>query len=232
MDSRASVFPIVICISLLFLSAPVLAAPVLDQFQDVASEKSVAYWDGVLLAQTFTAGQSGVLDHVSIGQTVGMSDIGTPIGIYPTTIEIRDTTAGGLPGTTVLGTASAPSGFTNGWNDIDFLSENITMTPGTTYSIVLQNNNASFSNFTNADWDPASYTPGALYYNYNNGGWNSNFSFVNAAYSAGGDAQFRTYVTGAITPPPEPNPNPTIPAPGALALAGLGLACVRWLRRR
>jgi hypothetical protein len=220
---RASTFSTVVCISLL-MSAPVWAAPVLDQYQDGADAKALSYWDGVLLGQTFTAGQSGVLDHVSIGQTVGMSDIGTPIGTWPTTIEIRDTTAEGLPGETVLGTAYAPSGFTDGWNDISFLSQNIAITPDTTYAITLQNQNASYSNYAHVNWDPASYTDGALWYKNGATPWNPDFSFVNVDYAPGGDMQFRTYIV-----PPE---QPTIPAPGALLLTCLGTAAAGWFRRR
>ena len=150
---RASTISTVVCISLL-LSAPVLAAPALDQYQNGAGGQVASFWDSVLLGQTFTAGQSGTLDHVSIGAQERT---------YPATVEIRNTTGTGEPGTTVLGSTSMPTGFVTGWNDVDFSSLDIPMTAGTTYAIVLLNSDPSNADFVNANWNPAPCTGGGLW---------------------------------------------------------------------
>jgi hypothetical protein len=209
---RASAISTVLCISLVSLSASAPAAPVLDQHQELAGGTRPAFWDSVLLAQTFTAGQSGVLDHLELGLD----------GSNPATVQIRDTVSG-QPGTTLLGSVDMPSGFVNGWNDIDFLSQGVAMSAGTTYAIVLLNSVPSSVDFVNANWDPTSYAGGDMWWNDHDAGWEQNFGFLGTLYGEG-DMQFRTYVD---TDPPASS----VPAPSALILAGIGATAVRWLRR-
>jgi hypothetical protein len=126
-------------------------------------------------------------------------------------VQIRDTVAG-HPGSTVLGSVSLSSHLpTNGWGSISFLTQNIVITAGEMYSIVvLPPSNSEGTVTLGVNGDPASYAGGALWV-YRNGAWD-----INSYWE--GDVQFRTYVeTG-----------PAIPAPGALILAGF----VAWLRRR
>jgi hypothetical protein len=209
---RARIVSIFVCS--LLLSAPALAVPVLDQYQDGsggAGGGNPAFWDSVLVAQTFTAGESGVLDHLEMGVS----------GANPMTVQIRDT-VGGAPGTTVLGTVDLSSAPTDGWNTIDFLSQGIILTEGTAYAIVLLNPNPSSSDSAYANWDPASYADGGMWWNNSGAGWNSNFSFMGTLYGEG-DLQFRTYVEPVTVP---------VPAPGALLLAGIGMGLIRCVQRR
>ncbi len=122
-----------------FIVTPVRASLcVLDQFQ-VNQNYSYAVGDSTLMAQTFTAGLTGVLCHIEIGNTSGISwgDASPPV------VEIRDTiTVEGQrqPGS-LLGSGSVtlsdpvPS---NGWTlPISFLAQGIDVTAGQIYSIVL-----------------------------------------------------------------------------------------------
>lgn len=91
-----------------------------------------------LMAQTFTAGLTGVLCHIEIGNTTGF----TWSGVSPPVVQIRNTvvdTQGVQPGSTVFGTVtlSEPVPF-NGWTPpISFLTRGIDVTAGQMYSIVL-----------------------------------------------------------------------------------------------
>lgn len=189
------------------------AVPTLDQYQENGDGGS-AFYEGMSLAQTFTAGLSGKLDHVEVG-------IGNPPGpTYPTTMEIR-TTDSGLPGSTILGSVNVPTGGLYwGWNSFDFSDQCIPITTGTMYAMVLSSNDPAvgyYYNWVLVKWelDGSAYTAGQSCNNYGSG-----WSVVDIGPPPGrSDWQFRTYV------------NP-IPAPGALVLGSLGLSIVSWLRRR
>jgi len=101
---------------------------VLDQSQEVG-QFMVPIWYNPEVAQTFTAGISGRLDSIELAVVPWHPQIDM-------LVEIRDTQAS-APGNTLLGgvVASVPEAAV--WTSIDLRSQNISLTAGEMYSIVL-----------------------------------------------------------------------------------------------
>jgi hypothetical protein len=170
---------------LLAWCSPVLSAVYLDQHQEV-SNGQVKFYDGHMEAQTFTAGLSGMLDHIEFNAH----------GDYPARVQIRNT-VGGRPGDFVLGSVFLPDGFDNlHWDSIDFSSQNIAITSGVMYAIVFSNTEPSdtfwLSDGVATARLPAPYSGGDLWET-----WEGVWVLDDADMPA--DIQFRTYVNTSPT---------------------------------
>jgi hypothetical protein len=178
------------------------SAGTLDQ-QQTQQNTSVGVNSTQSLAQTFTAGLSGVLDRVDL--LLAGTGVGLPTA--PMTVEIRDA-PGGNPGTTVLASASVPSSAV-ALDSYAFvpatLAIPVNVSAGTQYAIVAYSSTDGTHTFIwglESVGDP--YPPGAPF-----------FQAVSppgptwAPDALGGDQAFKTYVTPPA--PPSGQGNPTSP---------------------
>jgi len=135
MSSRLLIATLTGAMVLALVPATVFAGT-LDQAQEdtSTSQQWICGQDDVLggcplsEAQTFTAGISGLLDEVQLH--VIRSE-----GSDPLTVEIRNTTNSGFPGTQVLATGSIADSATADWQSVDFDTMAI-VEAGTHYAIV------------------------------------------------------------------------------------------------
>jgi len=206
---------VIMVVGCLLLSSAAQATVVLDQFQEDENGGAGIGGDYTPGAQTFTAGLSGVLDHVDLGNTTawGMVPNVAPV------VEIWSTTAG-QPGPTVLGSVTSPNPIPwRGWLSVDFLALGIGLTAGQMYAIVLYPATQGSYVTVGVQFDPPDlYGPGEFCSYDSEVGWVHGFSLGGPT----GDMQFRTYM----------QVGPTVPAPGAVVLGTLGAGLVGWLRRR
>ncbi|MDI6450133.1 hypothetical protein [Anaerobaca lacustris] len=191
----------------LLVATAAQAGLILDQFQE--EQNGTAGAGGSLwFAQTFTAGMSGPLARIEIGNTSG----GWWLPESPPVVEIWNTTAG-QPSPTVLGSVTSPDLIPrDGWLSVDFLPQGIGLTADQMYAIVLYPKDSAGYATVGVRWNPDSYGPGALWHWNVDEGWQ-----IAASFGGGGDMQFRTYV---------------VPVPGAAMLGMIGMGTAGWLKRR
>ena len=144
----------------LLAAAVAHAAPTgtLDQQQTDTSDTSFGFGPrfqferNFALAQTFTAGLSGVLDQV---------DLRLKPMEGPATVAIYTVDSSGAPGSTVLASTSVAPVTAEAWVEAAFSSP-ATVAAGTKYAIVVHSDFAGFWLVTDSDPYPAGDSYGAL----------------------------------------------------------------------
>lgn len=195
---------------------PCLAVPVLDQEQastDGSASIGPSYWGDRVLGQTFVPSILGLLDSVSIGFSEYSFDPWPPD--TELTLAVVET-AGGAPTDTVLGsvTVAVPSD-PGGWFTFDLSGEQLFLTPGEVYALVLDAAYVSTEDVPYAAlaWGGGAYSAGAAFQRWNGAAWEPVSVFGPA------DAQFRTFVDPDVQ-------QGVIPEPATMSLlllGGLGL---------
>ena len=162
-------------------------AGTLDQQQTTATTSAGIEAGSQSAAQTFTAGLTGKLDQIELLLLRYTGPSATPI-----TVEIRDV-SGGVPGSTVLATATlseaaVPGTGTFTWLTVTF-ADPASVTAGTQYAIVLMGG-AGYVAWGYTSGDP--YASGA-------GFFTREYTGSAAWVALGGDYAFRTYVATTAT---------------------------------
>lgn len=167
---------------LLVLSVPVTShgTPVLDQ-SSVVGAAAFDFGPLFFLGQTFTAGLSGRLDHVTI-------DLGVSFGPGSVTVTFRDGAAGS-PGSTVLGSATFASVSQLALTDPITFGSTIDLVAGVQYAIVVKSAFALV--WVGAESDV--YPGGTFAISTDNSSW---------SLQPDRDAHFQTFVDPVI---PEPS---------------------------
>jgi len=150
-----------------------------------------------ILAQTFTPGLSGKLDHIDV-------QLGSA---YPTAIPVTVSiveTISSVPSGNLLGSVTMPDIGFGGWKSFDFLSENINLTAGTLYAIQVITDRPFSSPgiswyYSNNNSNPYSNGCLWLYQTY----WRNMDLIHNAS-----DATFKTFML--------------VPEPATIAMLGIG----------
>ncbi|HVU87113.1 MAG TPA: PEP-CTERM sorting domain-containing protein [Pirellulales bacterium] len=200
-----------------FLSTHTYAgAGVVDQVWEPPQYRfGAAFYSGQSLAQTFTVGQTGILDRVEV--TVSR----TPTTNKPLVVEIHGTFNGapslGVLASYSLDAASLPTTlYTTTFTGKDLGAQAFHVFAGEQLAIVLSSQTGNYPDWylwttsDSAATPPAPQYPGGM-------SWASS-SFNQWGWSAAQDAGFRTFVS--------------VPEPPTLALAAIGGVALLKMRRR
>jgi hypothetical protein len=205
---RFGVLFVALAAMLALTTGSVLATGTLDQAQ--TSTIATKEWgSGFPLAQTFTAGATGVLDTVSVNMFIPAVLNVQPAAAGDFTVEIWATTSGLPSGASALATSTALTG--GGWVDAAFTSPT-SVVSGTMYAIKLVHPTGVID--WTGDCQTDNYVPGqALVFDVS---WQTVPAWGIANDTGAAcmlDFAFRTFVTPNATPAPSSTPAPTATPP-------------------